>query len=50
MHIRLDLNRNDRDALLRHCLEFVPESGNAREDARLAEALEVLIAAFEDAI
>lgn len=46
MLIQLDLNRNDRDALLRHCQEFVPESG----DARLAEALEALIAALEDAI
>ena len=42
MHIQLDLNRNDRDALLRHCQEFVPDSGDTREDARLAEALEAL--------
>lgn len=50
MHIQLDLNRNDRDALLRHCQEFVPDSGDAREDVRLSEALEALIAALEDAI
>lgn len=41
MHIQLDLNRNDRDALLRHCQEFVPDSGDTRENARLAEALSI---------
>lgn len=49
MHIQLDLNHNDRDALLRHCQKFVPNSGDVREDARLADALEVLAAALEEA-
>lgn len=50
IHIQLALNRNDRDARLRHCQEFVPETGDAREDARLAEALKALIDALEDAL
>jgi hypothetical protein len=50
MHIQLDLNHNDRDALLRHCQEFVPASGDAREDARLADALEALASALEEAL
>ncbi|WP_411563155.1 hypothetical protein [Pseudomonas shirazensis] len=49
MHIQLDLNHNDRDALLRHCQQFVPRSGDAREDARLADALEALAVALQDA-
>ena len=48
MHIQLDLNYNDRDALLRHCQAFVPDSGDAREDAHLADALEALAAALEE--
>lgn len=27
MFVELDLNRNDLDALLRHCREFAPGSG-----------------------
>ncbi|WP_060483633.1 hypothetical protein [Pseudomonas sp. NBRC 111119] len=50
MHIQLDLNHNDRDALLRHCREFVPSSGDAREDSRLADALETLAVALEQAL
>lgn len=50
MHIHFDLNRSDCDALQRHCQEFVPDSGDAREDVRLAEALEALIAALEGAL
>lgn len=46
MHIQFDLNQNDRDALLRHCKEFLPYSGDAREDARLADALETLALAL----
>jgi hypothetical protein len=49
MHIELDLNHNDRDALLRHCQTFVPGSGDAREDGRLADALEALCAALSEA-
>ncbi|WP_409488211.1 hypothetical protein ACK1U3_21450 [Pseudomonas promysalinigenes] len=50
MHIQLDLNHNDRDTLLRHCKEFVPASGDAREDSRLADALEALAVALEEAL
>lgn len=46
MHIQLDLNHNDRDALLRHCQVFVPCSGDAREDARLTDTLEALASAL----
>jgi len=49
MHIQFDLNQNDRDALLRHCKEFLPRSGDAREDARLADALETLATALIEA-
>ncbi|MBK4987596.1 hypothetical protein IAE39_000131 [Pseudomonas sp. S37] len=42
MLIQLDLNTNDCEALLRHCQSFRPESGDAREDRRLADALEEL--------
>ena len=37
--IVFDLNRNDTEALLRHVEAFEPNSGDAREDARLREAL-----------
>ncbi|MCW2293122.1 hypothetical protein M2262_003172 [Pseudomonas sp. BIGb0408] len=47
MLVQLDLNRNDRDALLRHCQSFQPASGDAWEDARLADALSALIEALE---
>lgn len=49
MHIQLDLNHNDRDVLLRHCQQFIPNSGDSREDARLIDALEALAAALEEA-
>lgn len=49
MFVELDLNRNDLDALLRHCREFAPGSGDAREDGRLADALETLATALEEA-
>jgi hypothetical protein len=42
MLVQFDLNQNDRDALLRHCLAFRPASGDGREDARLVDALEAL--------
>jgi len=37
--IVFDLNTNDAESLLRHAEEFRPESGDAREDSRLREAL-----------
>ena len=49
MYVELDLNHNDLDALLRHCREFAPSSGDAREDGRLADALETLANALEHA-
>lgn len=49
MYIQFDLNQNDRDALLRHCKEFLPRSGDVREDARLADALETLAMALMEA-
>lgn len=47
MLFQFDLNQNDRDALLRHCQSFRPDSGDAREDARLADALETLQLALQ---
>ncbi|MBK5551879.1 hypothetical protein JFU49_16590 [Pseudomonas sp. TH03] len=37
--IVFDLNTNDTEALLRHVEAFKPNSGDAREDSRLREAL-----------
>ncbi|MNI89653.1 hypothetical protein D3C73_1470800 [compost metagenome] len=42
MRIDFDLARNDAEALLRHCGEHVPRSGDVREDARLRDALQEL--------
>lgn len=42
MKIDLDLNRNDAEALFRHCLEHKPGTGDHREDSRLRDALEAL--------
>lgn len=51
--ITFDLNINDAEALLHHVEEFRPNSGDAREDARLREALlelkEALVSHLEDA-
>ncbi|CAB5646591.1 hypothetical protein D3C76_1476740 [compost metagenome] len=49
MLVELDLNQNDRNALLRHCQTFIPASGDPREDRRLRDALETLAAALEEA-
>ncbi|MFJ3009206.1 hypothetical protein [Pseudomonas fluorescens] len=50
--IIFDLNMNDTEALLRHVQAFEPNSGDAREDARLREALlelkEALVPHLED--
>lgn len=48
MHIELDLNINDGEALLHHCQTFRPQSGDAREDRRLADALAQLAEAIAD--
>jgi hypothetical protein len=37
--ITFDLNTNDAEALLRHAQAFAPDTGDAREDRRLREAL-----------
>ncbi|WP_426234799.1 hypothetical protein [Pseudomonas sp. TWP3-2] len=37
--ITFDLNTNDAEALLWHAQTFEPDSGDAREDRRLREAL-----------
>lgn len=42
MRIELDLNTNDAEALLRHAQSFNPETGDAREDRRLSDALREL--------
>lgn len=44
--IAFDLNTNDAEALLRHCEEFIPQSGDAREDRRLEDALHTLAEAL----
>lgn len=49
MLIEFDLNTNDHDALLRHCQSFTPNSGDPREDRRLADALDTLREALEAA-
>jgi len=37
--ITFDLNTNDTEALLRHAQTFEPNTGDAREDRRLRDAL-----------
>lgn len=44
--ITFDLNTNDAEALLRHCEQFIPQSGDAREDRRLEDALHTLAEAL----
>ncbi len=50
MLIKLDLNTNDSELLLRHCAGYQPNSGDFREDSRLGEALEALASAINDAM
>lgn len=47
MFIEFDLNRNDFDALVRHCQTFSPDTGDAHEDRRLLDALETLLEAMQ---
>lgn len=42
MQVDFDLNQNDAEALLQHCLEHTPRTGDKREDSRLRDALEAL--------
>lgn len=46
MHIEFDLNQNDLDALIHHCQSHKPDSGDVREDQRLADALDTLMQAL----
>lgn len=48
MLIELELNRNDAEALLRHCSAYHSDAGDYREDSRLADALETLAFAIKD--
>lgn len=50
MFIEFDLNRNDFDALMRHCQTYRPETGDSREDQRLLDALEALLEAMQGQI
>ena len=50
MLIRLELNTNDSESVLRHCTRYKPSSGDFRENSRLAEALEALVLAIRDAM
>lgn len=45
--ISLDLNTNDSEVLLRHCMAFKASSGDVREDRRLESALEELAEALK---
>ncbi|KPZ27223.1 hypothetical protein [Pseudomonas coronafaciens] len=47
MFIEFDLNRNGFDALMRHCQTYRLETGDAREDQRLLDALEALLEAMQ---
>lgn len=47
MFIEFDLNRNNFDALMRHCQTHRPSTGDAREDQRLLDALEALLEAMQ---
>ncbi len=48
MFIEFDLNRNDFDALMRHCLTFRPDTGDPREDQRLLDGLQALLEAMRE--
>ena len=50
MLIELDLNMNDAESLLRHCVHYQPGSGDCREDSRLSDALASLASAIEDSM
>ncbi|MGY2095701.1 hypothetical protein [Pseudomonas simiae] len=45
--ITLDLSTNDAEALLRHCEAYEAQTGDAREDRRLDNALEELAQALK---
>lgn len=49
MHIQLDLNQNDLEALLHHSQTYKPHSPDARENQRLADALLALEEALKEA-
>lgn len=47
MLIDLELNCNDLQALLRHCRDYRPRTGDPWGDRRLMDALETLAEAIE---
>jgi hypothetical protein len=47
--IDLELPRSELEALLRHALEHVPDTGDFRENAHLREALATLASALRQA-
>ena len=50
MLIELDLNVNDAESLLQHCIGYHPSSGDCCEDSRLSDALEALALAIRGAM
>ncbi|MEH6799992.1 MAG: hypothetical protein V7681_11900 [Halopseudomonas sabulinigri] len=48
--IRLDLNTNDAEALLRHAQSFEPATSDVREDRRLSDALHDLAEAIQESL
>lgn len=47
MFIEFGLNRNDFDALIRHCQTHRPNTGDTREDQRLLDAFQALVEAMQ---
>jgi len=50
MLIKLELDTNNADSLLRHCAGYHPMSGDSLEDSRLSEALDTLAVAIREAV
>ncbi|HAL69153.1 MAG TPA: hypothetical protein DCP84_15970 [Pseudomonas sp.] len=50
MLIEFELGINDAEALMHHCADHQPDTGDFRENARLAEALQALASAINDAM
>jgi hypothetical protein len=50
MLIELDLNINEAESLLQHCIGYHPSSGDCREDSRVSDALEALALAIRGAM
>lgn len=50
MLIEFELGINDAEALMHHCADHQPDTGDFRENARLTEALQALASAINDAM